>query len=244
MLQPPHKLRRALLAGFGCCVVAGEPLAAQQLAPPRYDVRLVPATLTIGAASGVYLAAHALRAHLPYARCAPCDPSRLPAVDRAVLGPVRLSVSRASDVTVAATVLGAGALLLDRGSRASQSEDLTVFAEAVATTLAVTAWAKVAFHRPRPVRYVAPVTRVAADDGRSFPSGHASLAFAAAAAYASIQQRRGGGNGTATTVLVSAATVTAVLRVVARRHFPTDVAAGAVLGGAVGWIVPAVHPIR
>jgi len=82
--------------------------------------------------------------------------------------------------------------------------------------------------------------------GLSFPSGHSSTAFAAAAAYLSVMQRRGiaGRQAQETALLFATATTTAVLRVVAKKHFPTDVVAGAVLGTAIGWMVPQMHRIR
>ena len=75
------------------------------------------------------------------------------------------------------------------------------------------------------------------------PSSHASVAFAAAAAYASILHRRGLARSHAgqIAVLFGAAAATGVLRVVAHRHFPTDVAAGAALGFVIGWTLPALH---
>lgn len=249
MSMLPHKLRAALPAGFALLALTAESAPAQRLAPPppRYDLRLAPALAGIGVASGAWLAARVFRDDLPHATCAPCDPAGLPGIDRAILGPVRSGLSSASNATLLVTVGGAGALLLAAdGPREERFADAVVFAQAVSATAALEAWSKVAFHRPRPVRYTADAAApLRIDDGLSFPSGHASLAFAAAAAYASIAHRRGAtGRRTVTALLFAAATTTAVLRVTSRRHFPTDVAAGALMGGVVGWVVPAVYPER
>lgn len=249
MLMLPHKLRHAAPTCFAAFLALAHPLSAQQLAPPaaRFRASLAPAALSLGTTSALWIAAHVWRDQLPHATCAPCDASRLWGVDRSILGPVRGGPALASDVTLAVAVAGAGTLLASgNGSSATRGGDLAVFAQALSATGALASWAKVAFHRPRPVRYLAgAASPLDAGDGLSFPSGHASMAFAAAAAYASIQHRRGGAvPRTATALLVSAAATTAVLRVSARRHFPTDVVAGAVLGSAVGWIVPAVYPLR
>ena len=69
------------------------------------------------------------------------------------------------------------------------------------------------------------------------------MAFAAAAAYASVLHRRGlaGRDKLQIGAMFAAATATGILRVVAHRHFPTDVVAGAALGFAIGWTVPALH---
>jgi membrane-associated phospholipid phosphatase len=43
-------------------------------------------------------------------------------------------------------------------------------------------------------------------------------------------------------VLYGAATGVGALRVAAGKHFPTDIIVGAVLGSAIGWLVPTLHP--
>lgn len=246
----PHKLRVLLLAGFVPLALTPQSVSGQQLAPQplRYRTPTLAASVGIGLSASAFLATAVFQSRLPYATCAPCDPAGLLGIDRAVVGPVRPTFARISDMTLLATMGAAGTMLAARSDRPSQErmEDAAVFLQAVSTAAAVEAWSKVLFHRPRPVRYTAD----AADpfktgDGLSFPSGHAALAFAAAAAYASVSHRRGAtGRGTETALLFTAAAATAVLRVAARRHFPTDVAAGALMGGLIGWVVPAVYPAR
>jgi membrane-associated phospholipid phosphatase len=72
------------------------------------------------------------------------------------------------------------------------------------------------------------------------------VAFAAAAAAASVLQQRGelGRLRWAVASLGVLAAATGAARIGAHRHFPTDVAAGAVLGVAAGWFVPRLMPGR
>lgn len=81
----------------------------------------------------------------------------------------------------------------------------------------------------------------------SFYSGHSSAGFAAAVFLGyTFQQNRpesdcipwvwAGG--------LSLATVVAGLRVAAGKHYPSDVFAGALMGGALGWVVPWAHLAR
>lgn len=78
----------------------------------------------------------------------------------------------------------------------------------------------------------------------SFISGHASLAFSAATTLC-VQHARISLYGSADPVVCPAALTIAagssLLRVVADRHWISDVIAGAVLGSAVGYVVSAVH---
>src|SRR6267142_734602 len=78
----------------------------------------------------------------------------------------------------------------------------------------------------------------------SFISGHASLAFSAATTLC-VQHSRLSLYGSADPVVCPAALTIAagssLLRVVADRHWISDVIAGAVLGSAVGYVVSAVH---
>ena len=235
---------------WGCAALVPVANACAQAVPRRFDARLLPSAGVLAATAAVALAPVLLASHLPHATCAPCDPSGLNFLDRGTVGDVRAGAAMVSDVALFATG-GAAGLLLAAESRADLGvvrEDLTVLAQAVGTASALTNWSKVAFHRPRPYRYVvsAAGSGGAAESGLSFPSGHTSAAFAAAFAYWSIQARRGTTAGKAPRIatLVALAAATGVLRVVAREHFPTDVVAGAALGAAVGWTVPRLYPVR
>ena len=71
---------------------------------------------------------------------------------------------------------------------------------------------------------------------RSFPSAHATTAFAAATAIAANYDNR-----VVPTIAYSLATGVALSRVKANAHFPSDVVAGAILGGVVAKGVHAHH---
>ncbi len=220
-------------------------------APVRYSIRMGDAVV-FGAAGLVGAVPTLAGTRLPYARCAPCDSTRLWPLDRRTIGLPREGVSMGSTLVMGATFAGAGALiaLSRRGEPAAGTaawEDLAILAEAVEIDELATQWAKVLFHRARPVLYTSAASQnPTVDAGRSFPSGHASFAFASAAAAASILQRRHelGRHKVEVVLLFAGATATSVLRVAAHKHFPTDVVAGAVLGTAVGWVLPQLHHVH
>jgi hypothetical protein len=219
-------------------------------APLRFPVAAWPDGVGIGAALSAVAIPLVWPDAFPHASCAPCNPSGLWGLDRDAVGRVRSVADAFSSVTLGAeATLGAVFLAASRRGEGTAPfvEDAVVIAEAVSITAAATEWTKVLFHRPRPFLYVSPVSASPrADDGRSFPSSHTSVAFAAAAAYASLLHRRGiaGRHKPEIAGLFAAAAATGVLRVVAHQHFPTDVAAGAALGFAIGWTIPALHPTR
>ena len=245
------KLRRVATLGLVLALCGAHAWAQQPPATPlRFEVRAWPAGVVFGAAVVGTLVPELSKRSLPHATCAPCDPSRLWGIDRDILGPLRTRPSQLSTAGVVGTGI-AGGLLLIRARRGESAEawreDLAVFAQAVGMATAVTEWTKVLVHRPRPVRYGPDGALYdQPSDGLSFPSGHTSAAFAAAAAYASILRRRGiaGRHHTEIAALLTAAAVTGAMRVAARKHFPTDGVAGAALGAAIGWAVPAVHAVR
>lgn len=82
------------------------------------------------------------------------------------------------------------------------------------------------------------------DAFRSFPSGHASSAFALAVLLPTLWTDVHGRSPTSDALWVaslSAAVFASYARVTAGQHYPTDVMAGAALGAGVGYLVPALH---
>jgi len=199
---------------------------------------------TAGALSLIPVALNLPRGQPP---CAPCDPASVPGIDRAGLNNASASAATASGVLLGG-VVGAAAFAslhgLDQGQRRGNA---AVFVNALAWTQATTGWLKVIVHRSRPVLYTADTAAAMAaasqrESRQSFPSGHASLAFAAATSYLVMAQREQLPHRARNAVLlyVGAAGV-AALRVAGGKHFPTDVMGGAALGSGIGWLTATVH---
>jgi membrane-associated phospholipid phosphatase len=107
---------------------------------------------------------------------------------------------------------------------------------AVVTAASLVTLFKELFDRARPPVADPSVTPIGnVPDSASFPSGHAATAFAAAVAIALVYPRLG-------RPLLLFAAVVAVSRVYLGMHYVLDVAAGALLGVAVG--VAAAYVIR
>jgi len=223
-------------------VAAGGPLRAQEGTPFRTGW---PDAVAIGAGGALALLPIAL--HLPAgtAPCAPCDPNTLSSLDRIAVHQQDPAADRASTLLLlgAGGAAGLGSVWGEDRSRAIANA--VVFADAITWAATADQWLKVTIHRSRPILYTsaAPAAANIRDNRESFPSGHAELAFAAATAYTVIAHRRNLPHATRNAVILyAAATVVGALRVVAAKHFPTDVAGGALLGSAVSWAVVTVHP--
>ena len=83
-----------------------------------------------------------------------------------------------------------------------------------------------------------------ADANRSFFSGHTATSFAAATAYAVTFWKRHPDSPWRFVVLGAGealAVGVGLLKIKAGYHYPTDVAAGALVGGAMGVLVPVLH---
>ncbi len=138
-------------------------------------------------------------------------------------------------------------LLLDEFTMKDVGTIAVLYIESALWSIGLKDVLKTAIGRPRPYlsRPGTPAGLNSDDDRfRSFPSGHTSFAFMTAAFVTYVYGR--GNAARAGKILVGAgafsiATATALLRVFSGAHYPTDVAAGALLGAAAGFIVPWLH---
>ena len=231
---------RRLTAAIVFLVVSGPSAAAQ--AP--YSLRWGDA-VSVAAAGVAALIPEATKLPKVAPSCAPCDPRSLPGIDRSALHTFSGSAGTMSTALLVSTVGFAGIASLDGATAAQRRGHVAVFANSLAWTLAATDWMKVLVRRKRPVLYTADAAAAKDDPNsqRSFPSGHASIAFAAATSYLVMAEReRLPHRGRNAALLYVGALGVAVLRVAAGKHFPTDVAGGAVLGTGIGWLAAKVHP--
>jgi membrane-associated phospholipid phosphatase len=104
----------------------------------------------------------------------------------------------------------------------------------IAGTYALNTAIKLVVRRRRPeLRGLPPLTSTAT--GLSFPSAHASTSFAAAGLYPRL--------GLPAAPLYALASALALSRLYLGVHYPSDVLAGALLGGAVARSVAIAHPL-
>jgi len=135
------------------------------------------------------------------------------------LGPVE-RFSALGEHAVGWLVLGAAGMAVDRRRRRRWRRALVT----VGGTYALNTAIKGVFRRKRPALEDLPAL-IATPTALSFPSAHASSSFAAARAYSGLLPAA---------PLYATATAMALSRVYLGVHYPTDIAAGAVLGTLTG----------
>ena len=176
----------------------------------------------------------------------------IPAIDRFATKYYSETVSDYSDMSIEITgVLSLVTLLTaysgPQGGIEKLARGFVIYAETMLLVDGLTDVAKGTFNRSRPLVYNDSVpmgkrsTRFAA---QSFWSKHAATAFANAVFAGYTFQRLHPDSRWTRYVWcagLTSAAATAVLRVRAGMHFPTDVAAGAAVGSCIGWAIPKVH---
>jgi membrane-associated phospholipid phosphatase len=181
-----------------------------------------------------------------------CRRDRVSGLDSFALDRHSSFAKTASDILVtslAIAPLGLDALDVYRSEASWRgfAGDVAVMSEALVVSGALNGVLKLSVRRPRPLLYDAPPgspARADPDNYISFYSAHTSTSFAVTLAYATTFALRhpdsparfwfyGG-------AVVLSGTV-GLLRVLAGKHFPTDVLAGAAVGTAVGMVIPRLH---
>jgi membrane-associated phospholipid phosphatase len=177
--------------------------------------------------------------------CTP--PPGMPSIDRAVVGNYSRRAHAFANVMVLS--LAVAPLVFDAADARFEGwwEDTLVFAETLLLSQGATQLMKSAVDRNAPLVYAPEAQRddlESADASRSFLSGHTSTSFAAATAYAVTFWKRHPTSPWRFVVLGAAEALAAgvgMLKIEAGYHYPTDVAAGALVGAALGVLVPMLH---
>lgn len=179
------------------------------------------------------------------------DPGHLPSFDQGATRRWSPAADRLSDrflmgSLVAPLVLG----MTDVGSR--EPLTLTVMhLEALLLNGGATYLLKNRTRRARPFVYnrdhrIPESLRLSRTARRSFPSGHTSTAFTSLVFLATVYGKMYPESESRYWVwagCLATATTTGYLRYRAGYHFPSDIWAGAALGGFVGWLIPQWHEV-
>lgn len=178
------------------------------------------------------------------------DQSRLPGIDRGVIGHWGTPSSQASNILFGAVTVASLATVLINQHGQRPLEPVAMVAESALLTAGLTNTVKELVRRPRPYLYNPNGPRTveaAGGDLLSFWSGHTANMASITFSSAYIVQRSDASPALKTTTWIAAALAPAAmgyLRVRAARHFPTDVLAGYAVGAAVGILVPYLHRPR
>jgi membrane-associated phospholipid phosphatase len=227
---------------------AGLAPADAEADPSVYRVGPIDLGLTAFAIAGA-IAPNQFPTRLIHSSCTAagsCPASSVNAFDRWAIDLHSKAADVTSDVTVGLSVavpVVADALRLGLGP--AFREDAMILAETVAVNAAIVTGVKYLVQRPLPVTY-------ARRDGlpdqaqgyRSFYSGHTSTAVAALTASAWTLHFRDGPQAWPWIVTGVVGASVAAERVLAGRHFPTDVLVGAAAGFAIGTAIPWLHVRR
>ena len=199
--------------------------------------------LAVGA---VFAGARLIRTQKAY--CAPlCDKSDLNALDRTTAGKYDTNWSLVSDFGVYSLMGGAGVLLFADEGPGPALNDAVVIAQSALLATALSTVLTLAAGRPRPFLYgeKAPLSvRNSSDAGLSFLSSHTSVSFAIATSSWMAMRRLEPNTAYPAWTLAVGLTIASsvgVARVMAGKHFITDVVGGAVVGSSTGVLVPALH---
>lgn len=174
------------------------------------------------------------------------DLSDVNPIDRTFASPYSATLDNVGTLLAFGSMATAGALFLENNSRSDLLTIGTMYAETMTVAYATKELLKDAFHRARPYLYFPSYPMEEEDWFRSMPSGHTVLAFAGASFTSLVFSRYNPDSRLKVPVTIasySLATLSAISRVDAGCHFPTDVLVGAAIGTVIGLGIPLLHTI-
>jgi hypothetical protein len=227
-------------------VLSGNPLNAQS----PYEADWLKELVITGVGLGSAVLASSLDAQLkPLTReeINTLDRNSINSFDRWATNNYSTNVSKASDIL--AVTLGLSPLALLAGKEVRNDFFIVggMYFETLLFSVFTPTYPKDLVKRIRPFAYnpSAPIDKkLDVDSRRSFFSGHTCVTFSSAVFLATVygdyypdsQYKNYVWGG----ALIVASAVD-FLRIEAGAHFPTDVIAGAIVGSAIGWAIPALH---
>ena len=176
----------------------------------------------------------------------PYDPDSITGIDSLFMNPYSKNLDLAGDVLQIATMLTPAIVML----KAPKSDFLTIgmmYLESMLWAYSAKEFGKVLANRIRPYMYYSGYPQSKVDSGdwhKSFPSGHTTLAFNAAAFTSYTFGTYFPDSKLKIPVIAvsySLAAATAYMRMRSGNHFFTDVLTGAVIGTNTGLLVPILH---
>ena len=155
--------------------------------------------------------------------------------------------SLASDLLVSFSAAAPALLFLSEKVRKDFVIVSAMYLETVIYSVSLPFLSKGSFQRARPFVYNNSVPleeKLTSDARKSFFSGHATLAFSTAVFLSTVYGDYFPDSKYKPYVWAGSliiATLTGYSRYEAGKHFPTDIIAGAIVGGAIGYIIPLIH---
>jgi membrane-associated phospholipid phosphatase len=241
-----HVTALALGAVMALAGIGPRPSRAQEEPAAGYDVSLA----VDGAVTGGLVAGTLLLSLWPVDTSKRWSSELFGPLDDRVKNNFSDRAAMLSDAALVVTMVAPVLLALPGGWNRDTGRHLLLHGQAISANVFVQSLTKYLVQRPRPYNYhsdprVAELAREAGKDSHaSFYSGHASTAFAAAVSGSYLFASGGADREIKAMVWLfemTLASTTTQLRARAGRHFYSDVLTGAVVGSAIGFLVPAFH---
>lgn len=175
------------------------------------------------------------------------SPSHVNPFDRSATHQFSSRASLASDVLVGFSVLLPLTLFSQKSIRRDWKIVGVMYLETMLFSRAVPLISKTQIKRIRPFVYNDQVPleeKLDRNALKSFYSGHATYGFASAVFLSTVYQHYYPDSKYKTHVWsssLSLASLVGYLRYRAGKHFPSDILTGAVIGSAIGWVIPFMH---
>jgi membrane-associated phospholipid phosphatase len=229
-------------------LILSRPLSAQQSTP--YSLSWRTDGTTFGAALTVALTASAIDDGLPVlsqGEILTLNKSDVNPIDRLTAGWYSHRESVISDVLVGGAILSPLLFAFDPSMQQDLGTISVMYLETVMFATFIPSYGKGSVRRVRPFAYGASAPLSEKQDIetlRSFFSGHATWAFATSMFFANVYtdfHPDSKYSGYIWGAAIGTASAVSLLRVSSGAHFLSDIAVGAAVGSAIGFIIPYIH---